>query len=150
MAIGLLNLIGRGAKRAISSKYFPAVAGTAAVGGAAVAGGAKSGLIQFDPWGEKKEAYERDLGEKFIKQEAFERSKAEQKRAYERSKGDKDKFGYGTVQLRDTDWVAFKQGDKKYVFANIPEVQELMQSGNILNMQGIFDDLMDKGYIKEV
>ena len=54
MAIGLLNLIGRGAKRAISSKYFPAVAGTAAVGGAAVAGGAKSGLIQFDPWGEKK------------------------------------------------------------------------------------------------
>ena len=55
-----------------------------------------------------------------------------------------------TVQLRDTDWVPFKQGDKKYVFANIPEVQELMQSGNILNMQGIFDDLMDKGYIKEV
>jgi hypothetical protein len=150
MAIGLLNLIGRGAKRAISSKYFPAVAGTAAVGGAAVAGGAKSGVIQFDPWGEKKEAYERDLGEKFIKQEAFDRSKAEQQEAYQRSKGKKDQFGYGTVELRDSDWIPFKQGGKKYVFANIPEVQEVMQSGNILNMQGIFDDLLDKGYIKKV
>ena len=150
MAIGLLNLIGRGAKRAISSKYFPAVAGTAAVGGAAVAGGVKSGVIQFDPWGEKKEAYERDLGEKFIKQEAFDRSKAEQQEAYQRSKGKKDQFGHGTVELRDSDWIPFKQNGKKYVFANIPEVQEVMQSGNILNMQGIFDDLLDKGYIKKV
>ena len=107
-------------------------------------------MIQFDPWGEKKEAYERDLGEKFIKQEAFDRSKAEQQKAYQRSKGKKDQFGHGTVELRDSDWIPFKQGGKKYVFANIPEVQEVMQSGNILNMQGIFDDLLDKGYIKKV
>ena len=59
----------------------------------------------------------------------------------------KDQFGFGT---KKSDWIPFEQDGKKYVFANIPEVHKIMQSGNIFKMKKVFNDLMSKGHIKEV
>jgi len=147
---GLLNLLGRAGKGAIKSKYAPAVGLTAGAGIGAGYGLGKAGVLQFDPWGEKKEAYERHLGSEYIEQEAYERSKKKQEAAFKRSKQvDKDQFGYGTVNLRDSDWIPFKHKGEEYKLANIPEVHEVMQAGNIFNMQDVFDNLMDQGYIKK-
>lgn len=82
---GLLKLLGKAGKAAIKSKHAPAVAGTAAVGAGAGYVLTDTGVLQFDPWGDKKEAYEQKKGEEFIKQEAYDRSAEEAKEAYDRS-----------------------------------------------------------------
>ena len=135
----LLSLLTRAAR----SPSARAAGLTAGVGAGAGYGLGKAGILQFDPWGEKREAYERDLGEQYIKQEAFERSKKEQKS----KTSDKDQFGFG-VDLKKSDWIPFTHEGKKYKFANIPEVHEVMQSGSMFDIQPIFDELMDKGYIR--
>tara|TARA_R100000700_G_scaffold16772_1_gene22962 strand:- start:6741 stop:7160 length:420 start_codon:yes stop_codon:yes gene_type:complete len=137
--MGLLKLLGPGALAAGAGAYGVDKATEAMTGGG----------IQFDPWGEKREAYERDLGSKYIEEEAYQRSKKKQEEAYERSKGDKDSFGYGTVKLRDSDWLDIEHKGEKYKLANIPEVQEVMQSATMFNMQDVFDNLLDQGYIKK-
>ena len=136
---GLLGLLGPGV----------AAAGAGALGVDKATEALTGGGIQFDPWGDKKEAYERHLGSEYIEQEAYDRSKRKQQQAYEQSKVSKDKFGYGTINLRDSDWIPVKHKGEEYKFANIPEVHEIMQAGNIFNMQDIFDNLMDQGYIKK-
>ena len=135
----LLSLLTRAAR----SPSARAAGLTAGIGAGAGYGLGKAGILQFDPWGEKREAYERDLGEQYIKQEAFERSKKEQKS----KTSDKDQFGFG-VDLKKSDWIPFTHEGKKYKFANIPEVHEVMQSGSMFDIQPIFDELMDKGYIR--
>ena len=141
----LLSLL----KRAARSPSARAAGLTAGVGAGVGYGLGKAGILQLDPWGEKREAYERDLGEQYIKQEAFERSKKQQQKAYKKSKKqDKDQFGFG-VDLKKSDWIPFTHEGKKYKFANIPEVHEVMQAGSMFDIQPIFDELMDKGYIRK-
>ena len=136
----LLSLLTRAAR----SPSARAAGLTAGVGAGVGYGLGKAGILQLDPWGEKREAYERDLGEQYIKQEAFERSKKEQKS----KTSDKDQFGFG-VDLKKSDWIPFTHEGKKYKFANIPEVHEVMQAGSMFDIQPIFDELMDKGYIRK-
>ena len=136
---GLLGLLGPGV----------AAAGAGALGVDKATEALTGGGIQFDPWGDKKEAYERHLGSEYIEQEAYDRSKRKQQQAYEQSKVSKDKFGYGTINLRDSDWVPFKHKGEEYKLANIPEVHEVMQGANIFNQQDVFTSLMDQGYIKK-
>ena len=136
---GLLGLLGPGI----------AAAGAGALGIDKATEAVTGGGIQFDPWGDKKESYERHLGSEYIEQEAYDRSKKKQQEAYEKSKTSKDQFGYGTVNLRNSDWVSFKHQGEEYKLANIPEVHEVMKGANILNMHGVFDNLMDQGYIKK-
>ena len=94
--LGLLKLLGRGGKAALKSKHAPAVAATTAAGVGTGYGLAKTGVLQFDPWGDKQEAYEQKKGSEFIKQEAYDRSSQEAQEAYARSQEvEQDPFGYG-------------------------------------------------------
>ena len=136
---GLLGLLGPGV----------AAAGAGALGVDKATEALTGGGIQFDLWGDKKEAYERHLGSQYIEQEAFERSKKKQQDAYMRSKAGKDPFGYGTVNLRASDWIDVQHKGEQYKLANIPEVQEVMQGASIFNMQEVFDSLLDQGFIKK-
>jgi len=63
-----------------------------------------TGVLQLDPWGDKKEAYEQKKGEEFIKQEAYDRSAEEARQAYDRSQmveAPLDSFGMETPEQQE-------------------------------------------------